>query len=182
MSSGEVRLSRWVLSWGYWNSPPGFVPWDCPFKRKTANLWWNLPLIGCLKNDSPVKAPDDTCMSSDWTWLPSDHQKRKELVAQSCLILCNPMNCSFPSMEFSRQNTGVDCHSLLQEIFPTQGSNPGLLHFRQVLYHWPDKWTKMSVWVHKSDRSTASSFLLRWHAGDSRWKERRRGAMAVPEC
>ena len=26
-------------------------------------------------------------------------------------------------------------HSLLQEIFPTQGSNPGLLHCRQVLYH-----------------------------------------------
>ena len=25
-------------------------------------------------------------------------------------------------------------HSLLQEIFPTQGSNPGLLHFRQILY------------------------------------------------
>ena len=29
----------------------------------------------------------------------------------------------------------MGCHSLLQEIFPTQGSNPGLLHCRQVLYH-----------------------------------------------
>ena len=113
-------------------------------------------------------------------WLPSDHQKRKVLAAQSCLTLCNPMNCSLPncsplSMEFSRQNTGVGCHSLLQSIFPTQGSNLGLLHFRQVLYHWPDKWTKMSIWVHKSNRSTASSSLLWWHVGDSRWKERRRG-------
>ena len=26
------------------------------------------------------------------------------------------------------------CHSLLQGIFPTQGSNPGLLHCRQILY------------------------------------------------
>ena len=34
-------------------------------------------------------------------------------------------------MEFSRQNTGADCHFLLQGIVPTQGSNPGLLH-RQV--------------------------------------------------
>ena len=25
-------------------------------------------------------------------------------------------------------------NSLLQEIFPTQGSNPGLLHWRQILY------------------------------------------------
>ena len=29
------------------------------------------------------------------------------------------------------KNTGVDCHSLLQRIFPAQGSNPGLL---QILY------------------------------------------------
>ena len=32
------------------------------------------------------------------------------------------------------QNTGVGSHSLLQGIFPTQGSNPGLLHCRQILY------------------------------------------------
>ena len=31
-------------------------------------------------------------------------------------------------------NTGVGCHFLLQGIFPTQGSNPGLLHCRQTLY------------------------------------------------
>ena len=32
-------------------------------------------------------------------------------------------------------STGVDCHFLLQGIFPNQGSNPGLLHCRQMLYH-----------------------------------------------
>ena len=32
------------------------------------------------------------------------------------------------------KNTGVDCHSLLQRIFLTHGRNPGLLHFRQILY------------------------------------------------
>ena len=31
------------------------------------------------------------------------------------------------------QNTGVGNLSLLQEIFPTQGSSPGLLHCRQIL-------------------------------------------------
>ena len=31
------------------------------------------------------------------------------------------------------QNIGVDSLSLLQGIFPTQGSNPGLPHFRQIL-------------------------------------------------
>ena len=33
------------------------------------------------------------------------------------------------------KNTGVGCHFLLQGIFLTQGSNPGLLHCRQILYH-----------------------------------------------
>ena len=32
------------------------------------------------------------------------------------------------------QNTGVNSRSLLQETFPTQGSNPGLLYCRQILY------------------------------------------------
>ena len=32
------------------------------------------------------------------------------------------------------QNTGVDSLSLLKGIFSTQGSNPGLLHCRQILY------------------------------------------------
>ena len=38
------------------------------------------------------------------------------------------------SLEFS-MNTGVGSHSLLQGIFLTQGSNLGLLHRRQILYH-----------------------------------------------
>ena len=64
----------------------------------------------------------------------------KVLVTQSCLTLCNPMDCS-PSTrilcpwDFPGQNTGVGCHSLLQGIFPTQGSNPSLPHWRQILYH-----------------------------------------------
>ena len=32
------------------------------------------------------------------------------------------------------KNTGVGCHALLQQIFPTQGLNSGL-HCRQILYH-----------------------------------------------
>ena len=33
------------------------------------------------------------------------------------------------------QNTGVGSLSLLQGIFPTQGSNPSLPHCRHILYH-----------------------------------------------
>ena len=60
------------------------------------------------------------------------------LVTQSCLTLCNPMDCSPPGSSdhgnSSGKNTGVDCHALLQGILPTQGSNPGLLHCRKILY------------------------------------------------
>ena len=60
------------------------------------------------------------------------------LVAQSCLTLCNPMDCSPPGSSVHGdslgKNTGVVCCILLQGIFPTQGSNPGLLHYRWILY------------------------------------------------
>ena len=61
------------------------------------------------------------------------------LVTQLHLTLCNPLDCSPPGSSVHGdslgRNTGVGCHSLLQGIFPTQGSNPGLLHCSQVLYH-----------------------------------------------
>ena len=37
-------------------------------------------------------------------------------------------------MGFSIKNSRVGCHALLQRIFLTQGSNPHLLHCRQILY------------------------------------------------
>ena len=59
-------------------------------------------------------------------------------IAQSCLTLFDPMDCSLPGSSvhggFSRQEYWNGCHTLLQEIFPTQGLNPGLLHCRQILY------------------------------------------------
>ena len=61
------------------------------------------------------------------------------LVAQSCLALCDPMDCSPAKLlcpwNSPGKNIGVGCHFLLQEIFPTQGSNLGLPYCRQMLYH-----------------------------------------------
>ena len=93
-------------------------------------------------------------------------------VSQSCLTLCDPMDCivygilqarilewvPFPSPEDlpnpgieprfpalwadslpaepqrKPNNTGMGSPSLLQQIFPIQESNQGLLHCRQILY------------------------------------------------
>ena len=43
------------------------------------------------------------------------------------------------------QNTGVVSLSLLQGIFPTQGSNPGLLHCRWILYHLSHRGSLLGV-------------------------------------
>ena len=46
------------------------------------------------------------------------------------------------------QNTGVGSHSLLQGIFPSQGSNPGLPHSRRILYQLSHKGSPRIVeWV-----------------------------------
>ena len=37
--------------------------------------------------------------------------------------------------DFPGKNARVGCHALLLGIFPTQGSNPGLPHCKQILYH-----------------------------------------------
>ena len=63
----------------------------------------------------------------------------KVKVAQSCLTLCNPMDYIYSPWNSPGQNTGVGNLSLLQRIFPTQGSNPGLMHCRQILYQLSHK-------------------------------------------
>ena len=46
---------------------------------------------------------------------------------QSCLPLCNPMDCRLLCpWDSPGKNTGMGCHFLLQGIFLTQGSNPHL--------------------------------------------------------
>ena len=114
--------------------------------------------------------------------------KLKVLVTQSCLTLCDPMNCSLPGssvhgfpqekmtlewvvIPFSRgwerkwekmmkewNDTGVGCHSLLQGIFPTQGLNLGFLHCRQILYHL----TAREAPITNKGEPKTSSGILSW--------------------
>ena len=53
------------------------------------------------------------------------------LVTQSCLTVCDPMDCSSPGSSFQGdspgKNIGVGCQALLQGIFLTHGSNLHLI-------------------------------------------------------
>ena len=104
--------------------------------------------------------------------------KVKVKVAQSCLTLYSPWNSP-------GQNTGVGSLSLLQGIFPTQGSNPGLSHCRQILYQLSHKGNpRILEWVaypfsRESSRPRnqivvsciAGRFFTNWAWGNSLIKE-----------
>ena len=74
---------------------------------------------------------------------------------QSCSALCNPMDCSPPGSsvrgDFPGKNTGVGCHSLLQGIFPIQGSNQCFLHLALQADSFP--------WSHQGSPVKSSGFV-----------------------
>ena len=100
------------------------------FFSKSYSVSWLLP---CLFGRIPQ------------SYLTGCHLRLQSLVfvlcsiAQSCPTLCDPIDCSPPGSSVHGdslgKNTGMGCQALLQGIFPTQGSNPGLPHCRRILYH-----------------------------------------------
>ena len=65
--------------------------------------------------------------------------------SESCSVVSDPLRPHglYSPRNTPGQNTRVGSLSLIQGIFPTQGSNPGLLHYRRILYQlshqesWP---------------------------------------------
>ena len=88
----------------------------------------------------------------DIQWIFIEWKWSEVKVTQSCPSLCHPMDCPWNSLG---QNTGVGNLSLLQGIFPTQGSNPGLLHCRWILYELSHKGKPKNTGV-------VSLSLLQW--------------------
>ena len=76
-----------------------------------------LNLIGVL-------AKSTRCL---WKW-------SRSVVSEFATPWTEPTRLLHP-WDFPGKSTGVGCHFLLQEIFLTQGLNPGLPHCRQTLYH-----------------------------------------------
>ena len=73
------------------------------------------------------------------------HRKVKVKVTQSCPTLCDPMDYTVHGILQARIPGSP---SLLQGIFPTQGSNPGLPHGRQILYQLSHKGSpRILQWV-----------------------------------
>ena len=60
---------------------------------------------------------------------------------------------------FPGQYTGVGSCSLLQGIFPTQRSNPGLLHCRQILYHLSHQGSWIQYHMYYINKAETSLFI-----------------------
>ena len=98
--------------------------------------------------DFPYHVANLVLFLKRWT---SFLKKFRLSVSHSVVSDCNLTDCSLSSSSrkfflwrFSignspTKNPGADCHSLLQGIFPKQGSNPGLPHCRQILYQLSHK-------------------------------------------
>ena len=63
-----------------------------------------------------------------------DLLKEVTIIFTSEVKSLNPVRLFVTPWDSPGKSTGVGCHFLLQGIFPTQGSNPGLLHSRRILY------------------------------------------------
>ena len=120
---------------------------------------------GLVCCDSWGRKESDTTEWLNWTEL-NESESDSHLVLPDSLLpygLYSPWNSP-------GQNTGVGSFSLLQVIFSTQGSNPGLPHCRQILYQLSHQGSpRILDWV---PYSFSSGFLIQklnlglWHC---RW-------------
>ena len=103
------------------------------------------------------------------------------LVAQLCPTL-RPHGLQLTRLlcpwDFPGKDTGVGCHLLLQGIFPTQLSNQGLLHCRQILYQlsykgnppllsymYIKKLNHMYLCIYAHEKGTTEDEMAGWHHG-----------------
>ena len=137
------------------------APLSMGFSRQ--EYWSGLPFPSAGDLPDPGIKPRSPALQAGA--LPSAPPgKPKVKVAQSVFVTPQTIQ----SMDSPGQNTGVDCLSLLQGIFPTQASNPGVPHCRQILYQLSHKG---SPYNHKTGKNKMSNNTkdggvdesLHWH-------------------
>ena len=123
--------------------------------------WHSLKKLGACGNRKVRRWKFSNCLqisilSTPWRqiWIELNFSPpalpSEECESESCSVLSDSL---WPHRLYSPwnspgQNTGLGSLSLLQGIFPTQGSNPGLLHCRQILYQLSHKGSpRILEWV-----------------------------------
>ena len=85
--------------------------------------------------------------------------------SESCSVVSNslwPLGLYSP-WNSPGQNTGVGSLSLLQGLFPTQGSNPGLPHCRRIFTSWATREALVKhLWMRNTHLLNQSKWASRW--------------------
>ena len=112
--------------------------------RKSNLFIFSYAFMSLVKSESLVNVRECTRQDENSTFLSSRcllyilRKKKESAKSLSCVQLFEipwTADCQDPlCMGFSSKNTGVGCHFLLQGISQPQGSNPGIVHCRQILY------------------------------------------------
>ena len=104
------------------------------YPRKPEFSFWKLKKVN-HKNDIQKKNNDIQQTRKSW-WVYLLRNLFISMWRESRSVMSNFLQphglCSL--WNSPGQNTGVGSLSFLQGIFPTQGSNPGLPHYRQILF------------------------------------------------
>ena len=97
-------------------------------QSRNMDLWSSSPLV-----PTALTSP----LNVFWYLVSNNLMKWSE----SCWVVSKPLRHHglYSPWNSPGQKTGVGSLSLLQGIFPSQGSNPGLLHYRQILYQLSHK-------------------------------------------
>ena len=103
-------------------------------------LGWHSQMLSCPRKHGLVRHlthPMFTC----WTWhLHSSCSISPESESENRSVMSDSLRPhGLSPWNSPGQNTGVGSLSLLQGIFPTQGSNSGLPHCRRILYQLSHK-------------------------------------------
>ena len=147
-------------------------PMDCslpsssvPGISQARKLEWNV----ISYSRGSFQPRDQTCISCLLHWLSDslslNHLGSPQLLPTTAVFVCilrlktesesnsvasDPLwpHCLYSPWNSPSQNTGMSSLSLLQGIFPIQGSNPGFPHCRWILYQLSHKGSpKIQVWV-----------------------------------
>ena len=131
-TSVAIKGAEWLtrLLWSDWYISEGCVT------RFTLSFSFSSNLVNVIRLPEYVFLLKRNSWSRLATRIPKHSEKWKWKWSCSVMSLVTPWTIAYQaplSMGFSMQEYW-SCHGFLQGIFPTQGSNPGLLHRRQMVY------------------------------------------------
>ena len=161
--------------------PPSKVHWLCMWNLPGHKTYWE-----CQYWESSYFSCNIFLASWNYCLWMVKEIRDNSIVCESHSVVSDPLRPHglYRPWNSLAQNTGVGSPSLLQVIFPTQGSNPGLPHCSQILYQqshkgsqrilewvaypfsrgssWPRNWTGVSCIAGRFFTNWATREALGW--------------------